>query len=177
MNHVQEIEGKLRTIGDFFREEISAIRTNRPTPKIVENIPVDYMGTPMTVKQLATINVEPPRDLVIVPWDKSSLPMIEKAIQDSGTGLSVSNQGSAVRCKLPEMTQERVAELAKLVKSAAESAKIKIRMTRDDVNKSLKEIPNEDERFRTKENVQKAVDAANKNIESLLEAKLKEIQS
>ena len=150
--------------------------TNRPNPKLVENVSVDYMGTPMTVKQLATINIEPPKDIVIAPWDRASIPAVEKALKDAGMGLNVAAQGNVIRAKLPEMTQERVEEFIKLVKASAEQSKIRIRMLRDDINKKLKDIKDEDQKFRSKDEVQKKVDSANKEIESVLEAKIIEIK-
>ncbi|OGY59207.1 MAG: hypothetical protein A3B23_04090 [Candidatus Colwellbacteria bacterium RIFCSPLOWO2_01_FULL_48_10] len=176
MSNLSAFEQKLKIVTDGLREELSGIRTNRPTTKLVENVTVDYLGSILTIRQVATINIEPPRDIVITPWDKGALPMIEKALGEAGLGLSISPQGTIIRCKLPEMTQERVAELGKLVKSSAESSKIKIRMMRDEANKGVKDMKDEDEKFRTKESVQKQVDIANRTIESLVEAKLKEFQ-
>src|SRR5689334_11010868 len=141
--HIKELADRLKLILDAYKEELSSIRTNRPNPKLIENINVDYMGTPMTVKQLATINVEPPKDIVIAPWDRASIPAVEKALREAGMGLNVAAQGHVIRAKLPEMTQDRIDEFVKLVKASAEQSKIRIRMLRDDINKKLKDIKDE----------------------------------
>ena len=133
------------------------------------------MDNTLTIKQMATISVEPPKDIIVAPWDRASIPAVEKALKDAGMGLSVAAQGHVIRAKLPEMTEERIEEFVKLVKASAEQSKIKVRMLRDDINKKLKDTKDEDEKFRSKEDVQKKVDAANKEIDSVLEAKITEI--
>lgn len=177
MDYIKEIEEKLAGIVNAFSEEVSSIRGNRPNTKMVENIKVNYLDSTLTIQQMASISIEPPRDIVISPWDKEAIPAIEKAIGDSAFGLSVSTQGGLIRAKLPEMTEEKINEFIKLVKSTAEGYKIKIRTIRDDINKkALKDIKDEDEKFRTKEEIQKKVDAANEAIEEIVEAKTKEIK-
>ncbi len=176
MDYIKEITNALNATVNAFREEAANFRTNRPTTKLVENIKVDYMGTPMELKQLGTITIELPRDIIVAPWDKTTIPMIEKAIGEMKSGLSAISQTGLVRIKLPDLTEDRKKELAKVVKTVAENAKIRIRMTRDDFNKRIKDIPDEDVRFRTKENIQKAVDKANQEIEMILGSKVKEIE-
>ena len=173
---IKEFAEKLSGITGSLKEEVSNFRTNRPTAKLVENIKVDYMGNAMPIKQVATITIEMPRDIIVSPWDKGILPQIEKAILDEKMGLSASAQGASVRVKLPDLTEERRAELIKVVKSTGESAKIRIRMARDEFNKKLKELKDEDEKFRGKEAIQKQVDIANKAVDSMLEAKIREIE-
>lgn len=176
MDYLKELETKLKAIIEYFKQEISGIRSNRPSTMLVENIKVDYMGSPLAIKQLGSIGIEAPRDILVTPWDPGSLQAIEKAINDVGAGLSVSISGNSVRCKLPAMTEERANELIKLAKSLGEASRIKIRTLRDDINKASKAIASEDEKFRTKEGVQKQVDAANKLIDSMVEAKMREIK-
>ena len=175
MDILKQLKEALLSITNAAREEIAGFRTNRPTTKLVENVKVDYMGTPMELKQLGSITIELPRDIIVSPWDKSAIPMIEKAIQDMKTGLSAVSQTGIVRIKLPDLTEERKKELAKVVKTTAENAKIRIRMTRDDFNKRAKELKDEDAMFRAKDDIQKEVDNANKAVDSALEAKLAEM--
>ena len=167
---------KLNSITSALKEEVMNFRTNRPTTKLVENIKVDYMGSQMPMKQVATITIEPPRDIIISPWDKGALMNIEKAILDEKMGLSASVQGVIVRVKLPDLTEETRKELIKVVKQTGEEAKIKIRMTRDEFNKKVKELKDEDAKFRGKDDIQKQVDIANKAIDAAVEGKVKEIQ-
>lgn len=173
---IKELTDRLNSITNALKEEVMNFRTNRPTTKLVENIKVDYMGTIMPLKSVATMTIELPRDIIISPWDRGVLQAVEKAILDEKMGLSASIQGNSVRVKLPDLTEERREELIKVVKRTGEEAKIKIRMTRDEFNKKLKELKDEDAKFRGKDDVQKQVDIANKTIDSLLESKIKEIQ-
>lgn len=176
MDYIKQITEALNNIVNSLKEEMQNFRTNRPTTKLIENVMVDYMGTPMELRQLAAINVEPPRDLIVSPWDKSTIPAIESALQDNKAGLSVIGQAGLIRVKLPDLTEDRKKELVKVVKNTAEQAKIRVRMTRDDFNKRIKDIPNEDARFKTKDNIQKAVDRANEQIDMALNAKIKEVE-
>lgn len=176
MDYKKELSERLAAITTSVREEVANFRTNRPTTKLVENIKVDYMGTELPMKQVATITIEPPRDIIISPWDRGALQMAEKAILDAKMGLSASVQGSYVRVKIPDLTEDRKKELIKVIKQVCEEAKIKIRIARDEFNKKLKDEKDEDEKFRGKEEIQKQVDAANKSIDSAVETKITEIQ-
>jgi len=173
---INELKSRLNSILSALREELSNIHTNRPTTKLVENIKVDYMGTPLTIKEVASISIELPRDIIITPWDKGAIPAIEKGIQDSSAGSPI-NQGNLIRVKLPDITMERRTELTKIVKSSSEQARIKVRMMRDDFNKKTKDLKDEDERFRTKDSIQKEIDRINREIEQLVNAKTKEIEA
>ena len=172
---INDLKTRLNSVVSALKEELSTLSANRPTTKLVENIKVDYMGTPLTVREVASISIELPRDILITPWDKGAIPAIEKAVQDSSLGNAV-NQGNLIRVKLPDITMERRAELIKIVKASSEQARIKVRMTRDDFNKKTKDLP-EDERFRTKDAIQKEVDRINNEIEGLVGAKSKEIEA
>lgn len=172
----KEIKARLESITNALKEEVANFRTNRPTTKLVENIQVDYMGSIMPMKQVATITIEPPRDIIISPWDKGVLQNIEKAILDQKMGLSASVQGVSVRVKLPDLTEDRKLELIKVVKKTGEEARIKIRMARDEFNKRLKDIKDEDQKFRSKDEIQKQVDVANKAVDAAVEAKVREIE-
>ncbi len=173
---INDLKNHLNNILAALKEELSNLHANRPTTKLVENIKVDYMGTPLTIKEVASISIELPRDIIITPWDKGAIPAIEKGIQDSSLGSPV-NQGNLIRVKLPDITMERRAELIKIVKSSSEQARIKVRLMRDDFNKKTKDIKDEDEKFRTKDSIQKEVDRINNEIEQLVSAKSKEIES
>ncbi|HEY4497122.1 MAG TPA: ribosome-recycling factor [Candidatus Paceibacterota bacterium] len=171
-----EFSAKLKTIISSFKEDLLMLRANRPTPKLVEDIKVDYSGQMLAIKQLGSISVEAPRDIVITPWDKNLIGQMHKAIEEANLGVSVSTQAASVRVKLPELTEERKIELSKIIKSSAETNRIKARSLRDDMNKKTKDIKDEDERFRIKESLQKTIDKFNAEIESAVKDKLGDIE-
>ena len=175
MELIEQTRGKFNALAATFKEELSGVRTNRPTPKLLENINVDYLGGMTPIKHLASIGVEPPRDLVVNAWDQNATSSISKAINEAKLGVSVSEQGKTIRVKLPELTEERKQELIKFVKGTAEDIRIKMRNERDEAQKVIKENKDEDIVFKGKEHLQKLVDAFNKEIEDLTAKKTGEI--
>jgi ribosome recycling factor len=177
---LKELETALGAAMQKLHEEISSVRSNRPSVGIVENITVECYGQTLPIKQLGSLGIRAPRDIEITVWDQGIVQAIVKAIENAKVGLSVSNEGNIVRATLPSLTDERRAEFAKLVKRMVETARIQIRSHRDDVMKKIKAAEaekkmDEDAAFRGKERVQKAVDEVNKKIETMLEGKLKEL--
>ncbi len=177
MDHLKDLEKRFTDIANGLREEFSSFRTNRPTPKLIENVKVLYMGQILLVKQLGSISIDPPMDLIVSPWDKEALPLIAKAIESENLGLGVSPQGNTIRIRTPKLTEERRRELEKLIRAATEQARIKMRMERDVVNKAANAETDKDVKFRSKENIQKLVDKFNESVETLLKNKLEEIAS
>ncbi|MBI2013763.1 MAG: ribosome recycling factor [Candidatus Colwellbacteria bacterium] len=176
--YIKELKQKLEQAVSSLKEELLKIRTNRPTAAPIENIKVDYMGTQLVIKQLASLSVEPPRDIIVSPWDKASLQTIQKALEEAKLGYSISNQGNSIRLKMPELTSERQEELIKTAKSMTENIRIRIRTTRDDIKKKAETgTKDKDEKFRIKENIQKEIDSVNEQIDSMVESKIKEIQN
>jgi ribosome recycling factor len=174
MDPLKEMENVMKEIIAFVKEEFSKIRSNRPTTKLVEHIKVDYMGSEMQVNHIATLSINPPRDIVISPWDKNAIPPITKAIESSDLGFGISADSSGIRLTMPELTIERKNDLSRIVKSIAEENRIKMRSQRDRIMKALNELP-EDEKFRGKDGVQKMVDKFNADIDSLVESKIEEL--
>jgi ribosome recycling factor len=174
MDPIKDFQSSTENILAFLKSEMQKIRSNRPSPGLIEDVKVDAYGDAMTVNQLATINIVPPRDLVISPWDKSILPNIEKAISQNNSGLSVSTDGAIIRVTLPSLTEERRDELAKLVKSLAEENRIKMRLERDKAQKIINTFP-EDQKFKQKDELQKRVDKFNEEVDRLVKEKLGEI--
>ncbi|MEK7590260.1 MAG: ribosome recycling factor [Patescibacteria group bacterium] len=172
---IKDLEQKTKTIFDALRQEIVSIRTNRPTAKLVEDIKADYFGQQMSIKQLASISIVPPREIDISVWDKNALAPIVKAIESSNLGVTANTDGNLIRINLPPLTDERRKELIKLIKGIVEQSRIKIRAMRDEANKKTKDAP-EDQKFKLKEKIQDIVDKTNKEIEALLAAKIKEIE-
>jgi ribosome recycling factor len=180
MDYSKELENTVKPAVESLKTELSGIRTNRPHPGLIEDIKVEYLEQPMTLKQLGSISIVPPREIDINVWDGGALPAVVKAIETSGRGLTANISGNLIRINLPTMTDERRVELSKLVKSMVEQVKIRIRSLRDDANKKVEvafkaKILSEDQKFRTKDYIQKVVDKTNADIENLLAGKLKEI--
>ena len=175
MESLEEAKKSFTHILSGFKDELLAIRTNRPTTKLIEDIRVSYMGQELPIKQVGSLGIEPPRDLVVNVWDADAVNNITGALEEANLGGTVSAQGKTIRIKLPELTGERKEELTKIIRSMAEDIRIKMRRVRDDRGKEIKEIKDEDERFRAKDDLQKLVDNFNKEIDTLVENKSKEI--
>ncbi len=178
---VKGLTAKLQQVAAAFNQELNGVRTNRPSPALVEHVVVDYMGQKLSIKQLGTVSILPPRDLQISVWDPGCAAAVAKAIQDVGSGLSASAASSTVIVKLPALTAERRAELAKLAGQIAEKAKIAVRAARDDANKKVESALNakeisKDGRFSLRKKIQEAVDAVNRQIEENLARKVKDIE-
>ncbi|MCX6702625.1 MAG: ribosome recycling factor [Candidatus Wolfebacteria bacterium] len=179
MDILKELDVKIAEIISFFRDEMSGIRSGRPTVKLVENIQVDYFGQKMPVKQLGSINVIPPREIQISVWDSGVVSAIAKAVE-AALSVNTAPEGNSIRISLPALSEERRNELIKLIKKETEEAKIKVRGQREEVLKKIKREEEEggmgeDERFRLKDEVQKIIDKANAEIDGVLENKTREI--
>jgi ribosome recycling factor len=165
-----------------FKIEIASLRSNRISPAMVEDVSVESYGSQYTLKELASIGMVPPNILVVDPWDKSSIPAIEKGIQLAQIGVTPSNDGSVIRLTFPPLTEEKRRSLVKVLKEKFEDCRIRFRQQRDGVRKQIQDLfekkqINEDERFDLNEALQKQVDDFNKNIETVVTAKEKEIMT
>ena len=160
--------------------EFRKIRTARANPALVENIQITYYGNSLPLKQIASIGIPEPRMIVIQPWDKNAVSEIEKALLKSDLGITPKNEGGIIRLLLPPLSKERREELKKMVSRLAEQTKVSIRNIRrefmDDLKKLLKEgEKGEDEVKQEERELQKLTDQHIKNIDKLLERKVKEI--
>jgi len=165
----------------YFKSQLSSIRGNRPSPKLVEDITVEYYGQKMTVKQVGAISITSPREIQISVWDKNAVNIVAKAIESSNLNVSSSVDGNVIHINLPPLSQERREELIKIVKKEGESARIGIRSHRDEaVKESKNEFEagkiTEDDKFKSKEKIQEIIDKANEEIDKILEAKIREIE-
>lgn len=179
---LQDAEDRMRKGIDVLKREYATIRAGRANPSILDKITVEYYGTPTPVNQLANIAVPESRMLTIQPWDRSSLPMIEKAILKSDLGLNPSSDGVVIRLIIPQLTAERRVEIVKTVKRKAEESRVAIRNIRRDTNDQLKKlekehISSEDEVKRAQEDVQKMTDKCIKEIDHVMETKEQEIMA
>src|SRR3989338_10279977 len=108
---LKDLEQRAQSILQTLAAEVSGVRTNRPSPQLVEDLKIDYLGTQMMVKQLGSISVIPPRELVIALWDPSASAQVAKGIDDAKRGFTTSVRGAAIHINLPPLTQERRDEL------------------------------------------------------------------
>jgi len=172
----QNFKSELKKIEDWLAKEYSQVHTGRATPIILDSIMIDSYGSQMPIKNVASISVEDPKTLRVAPWDKNQIKEIEKAIQASNLGLSVISDGSGVRVIFPMLTTETRIKLAKVLKEKLEDARISVRKERQNEIDRLKNLT-EDETKRGKEDIQKCVNEANKNLENIFTKKESDIMS
>lgn len=164
----------------FLEEELLKIRTSRATPALIEDIEVSAFDSKFPLKQLGAISTPQTNQIVIQPWDASYIEPIEKAISNSGLGMSVAVDKNLIRLSLPLLTEEYRKTLSKKLNEKAEQTKQTIRRQREDTwNKiqaaeKAKEI-SEDDKFKGKDDLQKVIDEYNKKIKELVEKKNKEL--
>ena len=161
-------------------EHFNSVRTGRATPALLDRIQIDYYGTPTPLKNMATISAPEPRMLTIQPFDPSAIKGIEKAIQESDLGLTPSSDGKLVRLPIPQLTEERRKELAKLVRQMAEEGRVSVRNVRRDAIKHLEDLvkngdAGDDEERAAEARVQKLTDEHIAKIDELLKRKEAEI--
>ncbi|MDT8320882.1 MAG: ribosome recycling factor, partial [Xanthomonadales bacterium] len=130
---------------DALRHELAKIRTGRAHPSLLEHVHVDYYGSEVPISQAASVTAEDARTLSVTPWDKSMVPIVEKAIMTSDLGLNPNTSGQVIRIPLPPLTEERRKDLGKVVHHEGENAKIAIRNIRRDANHQIKELLKEKE--------------------------------
>ncbi len=160
--------------------DLATIRTGRASAGLLENIRVDYYGTPTPIKQMAIINVLDAKTLEVQPWDISSINDIDKALQKADLGASPVNDGKVIRITLPSMTEDRRKQLAKNISKMSEDFKVAVRNERRDVIEKLKKAQKaseitEDDLKRYEADVQKATDANIAKIEQVIKNKEAEI--
>ena len=156
------------------------LRTGRATTGLVEDIKVDYYGTPTPIKQLASVAVPDSRTVTIQPWDRGAFALVEKAILKSDLGLTPMNDGKLIRIAIPPLTEDRRKELTKIARKYTEEAKVAIRNIRRDVNDGLKKLEkdkllSEDELKKAMEDIQKLTDTYVARADAKASAKEKEI--
>lgn len=161
-------------------DDLSGIRTGRATPALVDKLPVDYYGMPTPLMQLATISVPEPRQLLIRPFDAGSVNDVVKAIYASDLGLTPNSDGKQIRLNLPPLNEERRRELAKVVRSRVEDARVSVRNVRRDVIKDLRDFENEkiiteDDLKYGEEEMQKLTDEFSEKIGKIGDKKNSEI--
>jgi ribosome recycling factor len=165
---------------DDFRKELATIRTGRANATLLDNVRVDYHGTPMPVNQLGTMTVPDPTMIVIAPWDPSAVALIDKAIRTADLGLNPTNDGKVVRVPIPALTEERRKDLVKQLHKILENHRTAVRNIRRDLKEAIEKLEkekkiSEDDKKRSLDELEKLSHAETKKIEDLSAAKEKEV--
>ncbi|URQ72469.1 ribosome recycling factor [SAR86 cluster bacterium] len=175
-NLISDLEDKMQKTIASLNNEFKKIRTGRANPSMLDDIKIDYYGSPTPINQAASISVEEGRTLTISPWDKSLIEDIEKAIMKSDLGLNPNTSGDLIRLTMPVLTEETRGDYIKQAKNEAENAKIAIRNIRRDANNHAKDSEknneiSQDEMKRLEAEVQRVTDTFIESIENELKKK------
>ncbi len=175
-----ECRAKMTRAVEVLAAEFARLRTARANPAILEGIKVDYYGTSTPLRQVATISVPEPRQLVVQPWDKTLLPEIEKAILKTELGLTPKMEANLIRIPIPPLSEERRRELVKLCAKLAEDSRVAIRSVRRELNETVKKLEkdkkiSEDEGKLAQKKIQEITDEFIKKVDELLDKKQAEI--
>lgn len=175
-----ETDEKMKKGVGHARADFSSIRTGRAAPALVEKLPVDYYGSEVPLQQIAGFTVPEARQLLITPYDKSSIGAIEKSIQNSDLGLNPSNDGNAIRLSFPPLTQERRKDLVRVVKQMAEDGRVALRNLRRATRHELEALEKEgelsnDELARAEKELDRMIHAHEAEIDQALADKEREL--
>lgn len=176
MYSIETIKKDITGIKEWLMKEYVQLQTGRASPSFLDSVYVDVYGAQQPLKNVASVSIEDPKTLRVVPWDKSQIKDIERAVHLSNMGFSVSVDDQGIRIIIPPLTTERRVSLAKIAKERLEDARISIRKARESMLSSLKDSDlSEDMHTRAKTDVQKCVDEANAEVEALFKKKESEI--
>jgi ribosome recycling factor len=175
-------EAKMAKSIEALKGELQKIRTGRAHPGILDQVHVDYYGSPVPISQVANVSLLDARTISVQPWEKGMGAKIEKAIRESDLGLNPSSQGDLIRVPMPALTEERRKELTKVVRHAGEEAKVAVRNLRRDANEHLKKLlkdkaVGEDDERRAQDEVQKLTDRTVTEIDKLVHGKEAEVMA
>ena len=173
---------KMQKSLEAFKGDLSKIRTGRAHTGLLDHVMVEYYGSMVAINQVANINLGDARTINVQPYEKSMVGKVEKAIRDSDLGLNPATSGDAIRVPMPMLTEERRKELAKVVRTEGENAKVAVRNVRRDANESLKRLVkdkeiSEDDEHRAQDEVQKLTDKYVADIDKMLQAKEAEVMA
>ena len=177
---VNGADEKMRGSVSYLEEDLKTYRVGKANPSIFNGVMVNYYGTPTPLMQVSSVTTPDARTLAVQPWERSLIPIIEKAIIDANLGFTPQNNGEIIRCTVPALTEERRRELIKKAKAAGENAKVGVRNARRDAVEALKKAQknegmSEDTEKEAKAEVQKLTDKHVKAIDEVVAAKEKEI--
>lgn len=175
---IKNCEDRMSKAIERLNSELDKLRTGRANPAVLDVVSVDYYGTPTPLKQIAVISVSEARQLLIKPFDKSSLKDIEAAINEADLNLVPNNDGENIRINFPAITEETRKALVKDVKKIGENIKVEIRNSRKDANDELKKSDlREDEQKAYMDDVQEITNKYNKQIDDVCNAKEKDLMT
>jgi len=177
---LKKFEPRIKEALDHLTHEFQGLHTGKASTTLLEDIKVSYYGTSTPLKQLANISVLDAGNLVVEPYDKSSLGEIEKAVKNSGLSLQASNDGRVVRVSLPPMSEEGRRELTKVVHDKAEEIKVSVRQAREDIWDTIQSMEREgelteDDKYRGQTDLNRRVEEINKEIEEMVKKKEEEL--
>lgn len=176
----EEFEAKMKKTSELLGVSFASVRAGRANAGVLDQIQVDYYGTPTPIQQIATISTPDPRSLLIQPWDSSTLKPIEKAILASDLGINPQNDGRSIRLVFPQLTEERRKDLTKQVRKYAEDAKVAVRNIRRDAVDYVKKAQKkgeltEDDQKKAEKDIQDLTDKHVKKIDEMCAKKEKEL--
>ncbi|HEX4385491.1 MAG TPA: ribosome recycling factor [Myxococcales bacterium] len=177
---IDDLRKRIAKTLDDLRRELAKVRTGRANPALLEGVRVDYYGTPSPLQNIANVTVADPRLIIVKPWEKNMIPLIEKAINAAGLNVNAMSDAELVRVPIPPLTEERRKEYVKIVKHKGEEHKVAIRNERRDakelVEESVKEGDmTEDEGKKTQEKIQLEVDGGIKKVDEIIGNKEKDL--
>jgi len=177
---LDDIKRRMNGAVEVLRSEFSGLRTGRASAALLEPIQVDAYGSKVPISQVGTVNVPDSRMLAVQVWDQNLVGAVEKAVRDSGLGLNPSNDGNVIRIPIPQLSEERRTELAKIAHKYAEQARVAVRNVRRDGMDKLKRMEkageiSQDEQRAWADDLQKLTDGNVKTIDESLDTKEKEI--
>lgn len=178
---LSETEESMQKSIDHLDREFQKIRAGKASPQMLEGVKVDYYGVMTPIDQTANINTPDPKQIIVQPWDKSMVPIIEKAILAANLGFNPKNEGEVLRILVPPVTEERRRELVKKAKQESEDTKISIRNSRRTANDMAKDLEKEgipeDEVKKLQEKIQELTDKFVKQVDEKMDEKEKDIMT
>ncbi len=177
---VDDLRKRIQKTLDDLRRELAKVRTGRANPALLEGVRVDYYGQMSPLNNVSNVTVADPRLIVVKPWEKSMIPVIEKAINAAGLGVNAQSDAEVVRVPIPPLTEERRKEFVKVVKHKGEEHKIAIRNERRDAKELIEEAVKEgeiteDDGKKAMEKVQAEVDNGVKKVDDVITSKEKDL--
>ena len=178
----QNADQKMQKSIESLKNDLSKVRTGRAHPSLLDQVHVDYYGSPTPLSQVANLTLIDARTIGVQPWEKNMIAPVEKAIRESDLGLNPASMGDLIRVPMPALTEERRKELVKVVKHEGENAKIAVRNIRRDANEHLKKMLkdkdiSEDDERRAQDDVQKMTDKFVAEVDKLVTQKEADIMT
>jgi ribosome recycling factor len=175
-----ETQQHMKKAVEHVQQQLAKVRTGRASVSLLDNVKVEYYGEPTPISQVGSISTPDARSILIQPWDRATVGLIEKAILAANIGITPQSDGQVIRINVPPLTEERRKEIVKMCKKIAEEGKLAVRNVRRDAIEELKKAEkkehfSEDDRKRGEDDVQKHTDHFVKDIDTVLAAKEKEV--